>query len=288
MKICSQQPVNGCGRDNSIRGESKMKIAITATGPDLGARVADRLGTAPYLLVVDLDDMSFEAVDGPPPSAGHGAGVETLSTAMDMGAKVILTGFLSPHIALALEKIGIGVITSVSGSAMDAIERYRQGVSGQASSPSQESDPVGDAHGRMRFYEAFQRAGRQFSGIVPVLVGVVLLVGLFRGFVSRDMLLSVFSGNMISDTFRGACMGSLLSGNPVNSYVIGDTLLTMGVSLFGATALMLAWVNVGVLQLPAEISALGARFAVIRAMAAFCMAIGGSILTVVLTGGRLG
>jgi hypothetical protein len=59
----------------------------------------------------------------------------------------------------------------------------------------------------------------------------------------------------------------------------------MGVSLFGAAALMLTWVNVGLLQLPAEISALGARFAISRTIAAFLMAIVVSILTVMLAGG---
>ena len=49
-----------------------MKIGITATGPDLGASVSNRLGTTPYLLVVDVKDMSFETVAGPPPSAGPG------------------------------------------------------------------------------------------------------------------------------------------------------------------------------------------------------------------------
>ncbi len=72
----------------------------------------------------------------------------------------------------------------------------------------------------------------------PVLAGVILLVGLFRGFVSRDLLMTVFSGNVIQDTLWGACIGSVLSGNPVTSYVIGETLLKMGVSLFGATALI--------------------------------------------------
>ncbi len=264
-----------------------MKIAITANGPDLGAGVSNRLGTAPYLLVVDLEDMSFEAVAGPPPSSGPGAGIETISIAVDMGAKAILTGFLSPHIALTLEKIGIEVITSVSGSAMAAAENYRQGAFQQINGPPQQSDVPITSHARMQLQEAFRKAGRQFFSIIPVLAGVILLVGLFRGLVSQDMLLSVFSGNMIPDTFLGACIGSLLSGNPVNSYVVGDALLKMGVSLFGAAAFMLSWVNVGLPQLPAEISALGTRFAVTRAIAAFFMTIVASILTVILSGNSL-
>ena len=138
-----------------------------------------------------------------------------------------------------------------------------------------------------RILPAFRKAARQFFSIIPVLIGVILLVGLFRGFVSRNLLLTIFSGNEIQDTLWGACIGSVLSGNPLNSYVVGETLLKMGVSLFGAVALMLTWVNVGLLQLPAEISTLGTRFAISRAITAFLMAIVVSILTVILTGGRV-
>jgi uncharacterized membrane protein YraQ (UPF0718 family) len=138
-----------------------------------------------------------------------------------------------------------------------------------------------------RFRDASRKTLRQFFGMTPVLIGVVLLVGLFRVFVSRGMLLAIFSGNPIQDTLWGAVVGSVLAGNPVNSYVIGETLLNMGVSLYGTAALLFCWINVGLLQLPAEISAFGLRFALFRNIAAFCMAILVAVLTVILVGGRL-
>ncbi len=51
-----------------------MKIAVPANAPHLDAQVEHRLGRASYILVIDIDDMSFEAVAGPPPSLGPGAG----------------------------------------------------------------------------------------------------------------------------------------------------------------------------------------------------------------------
>ena len=81
-------------------------------------------------------------------------------------------------------------------------------------------------------------------------------------------------------------MVSLLAGNAVNRYGVGATLLTMGASLFGAAALMLAWVNVGLLQLPVEISALGSRFAITRTVAAFLMAMVVWIKSCCRSGGR--
>jgi len=264
-----------------------MKIAIPATAPNLDAFVAKRLGTAAYLLVIDTENMSFAAVAGTAPSSGPGSGIKTIAMVMGMGATAILTAFISPHIATTLEKNGIEVIVPVSGRVMDVVETYRKGGFSGISGDSQLSDKPAMASFRSRFQDAFKKSARQFYGMVPVLIGVVLLVGLFRGFVSREMLLALFSGNPIQDVFWGAGVGSVLAGNPVNSYVIGETLLNMGVSLYGATALMLCWVNVGLVQLQAEISALGLRFALFRTIAAFCMAMLVAILTVILMGGRL-
>jgi len=48
------------------------------------------------------------------------------------------------------------------------------------------------------------------------------------------------------------------------------------------TALMLAWVNVGVVQLPAEMVALGRRFALVRNGIAFVFSILTALITVLL------
>ena len=262
-----------------------MKIAIPANAPDLGARVENRLGTAPYLLVIDLEDLSFEAVAGPPATAGPGAGIEAISMVTGMGASVLLAGFISPHIALALEKQGIAVITPVGGRVCEAVEKYRQGALSRFSGRPRQSGENGSSTAGPTVRAAFRKAAIQFSRMLPIIVGTVMLVGLIRGFVDRDLLLIIFSGNVFQDGFWGACIGSLLAGNAINSYVVGATLLTMGVSLFGVAALMLAWVNVGLLQLPVEISALGLRFAITRTIAAFLMAMVVSIVTVMLTEG---
>jgi uncharacterized membrane protein YraQ (UPF0718 family) len=128
---------------------------------------------------------------------------------------------------------------------------------------------------------------RQFKSILPLLVGVILLLGLFQGFVSKQTLLSFFSGSAILDSFWGACMGSILTGNPINSYVIGKNLLDIGVGLSGVTALLLTWVSVGLIQLPVESKALGLRFTLVRNIAGFTVAIIMSFVVVWCTGGHI-
>jgi len=115
--------------------------------------------------------------------------------------------------------------------------------------------------------------------MLPILVGVVLLMGLFNTLVPSKTLASIFSNNTILNTLWGACLGSILTGNPINSYVIGGELLQRGISLFAVTALLIAWVTVGIVQLPAEIAALGKRFAILRNAICFLLSLPIAFLT---------
>lgn len=130
--------------------------------------------------------------------------------------------------------------------------------------------------------EATRRSAKQLANLLPVLLGVILLIGLFGTFISREAMSTLFSGKPALDTLWGTCFGSILAGNPINSYVIGQKLLGYGVSLFAVTALIVAWVTIGLVQLPAEIAALGTRFALWRNAICFVLTIPIAISTVTL------
>lgn len=103
-----------------------------------------------------------------------------------------------------------------------------------------------------------------------------------RSYYSDRLLASIFSGNTFLDTLWGACFGSILAGNPINSYVIGGELLKYNISLFAVTALIVTWVTVGLVQLPAEIAALGKKFALLRNGLSFVLSIPIAIVTVLI------
>lgn len=109
--------------------------------------------------------------------------------------------------------------------------------------------------------------------ILPILIGVVMLLGLFRVNVSPQLISSIFKGNLFIDSIIGSIIGSLSAGNPITSYIIGDQLLKGGVSLFAVMAFILAWVTVGFIQLPAEAAILGKRFALVRNLISLILAI---------------
>jgi predicted Fe-Mo cluster-binding NifX family protein len=257
-----------------------VKIAVSAEGADSEASVAHRFGTARYLVIVDLDSGDFEAAPNPGASGQRGAGMQAVVLAISKGVETVLTGWCSPAVHQQFTTNGIEVISGLSGTVGEVVDKYRKGelhrqVEAERGAGRRRID-------RTTLLQAARSSANQFVAMLPVLIGVVLLIGLFNAFISQELLASVFSGNPVLDTLRGACLGSILAGNPINSYVIGGELLKHGVSLFAVTALMITWVTVGLVQLPAEITALGTKFALARNAISFVVFTAVAILTVVV------
>jgi uncharacterized membrane protein YraQ (UPF0718 family) len=134
--------------------------------------------------------------------------------------------------------------------------------------------------GKKGIASAFRKASKSFATSLPIMLSVILVVGLFRTFVSNRMLSAVFSGEVLRDTVIGALIGSISAGNPVNSYIIGGELVKENVSLIAITSFLVAWVTVGIVQFPAEATILGRRFACVRNILGYILAILVSIATV--------
>ena len=113
-----------------------------------------------------------------------------------------------------------------------------------------------------------------------ILFAVVLLVGIVKVFLTQEIIKSVFAGNLWMDTVVAAAIGSVSTGNPINCYILGGEFLKSGVSLNAVTAFMLAWVTVGLVQIPFEADALGKQFAVKRNIISFFLVIIVSVCTV--------
>ncbi|MEA1909609.1 MAG: hypothetical protein U9M89_01080 [Patescibacteria group bacterium] len=116
--------------------------------------------------------------------------------------------------------------------------------------------------------------------VVPIILGILLLVGLIDAAIPKNFYQQIFTNYPLLDSLIGATLGSILAGNPITSYIIGGELLDQGVSLIAVTAFLLGWVTVGVIQLPAESLMLGKRFAIVRNLISFILAIIVAILTV--------
>ncbi len=259
-----------------------MKIAISADGPDTDSKIAARLGTAEYMLILDPETGEFEALPnmgGPPQRA---AGVRTVMLAVGKDVKTLLTGYCSPAIREQFRAGGIEIIAGLSGTVAEAVERYKKDHSAPRRGLSAAPSPQTTGRYRESLIDAAERSVRQFFGMLPVLVCVIFLLGAFNVFLSRRFLAAVFSGNAALDTFLGACFGGIFAGNAINSYIIAGELLRHNVSLIPVTAFLIAWVTVGIVQLPAETAALGFKFAFLRNLFSFISAIIIAILTALI------
>jgi len=113
-----------------------MRIAITATGADLEAKVDPRFGRCPCFLIVETDDLSFEAVENPNITQGSGAGIQSAQLMADKGVRHVLTGNCGPNAHQTLSAAGIGVIVGCSGPVRDVIEQYKAGQFTAAGEPN--------------------------------------------------------------------------------------------------------------------------------------------------------
>ncbi len=131
---------------------------------------------------------------------------------------------------------------------------------------------------------SFKKASLSLVKSLPYFIGIILLMGMLKIFIPPETLLKIFTGKIFIDTGIGALIGSVLAGNPVNSYIIGHVLLKDGVSLFVITAFIVSWTTVGVVQIPYEIQTLGKGFAIARNGLCFLLSIFVSVVTVLILG----
>ncbi|MBN2456598.1 MAG: hypothetical protein JXB29_08720 [Sedimentisphaerales bacterium] len=255
-----------------------MKVAVPSDGPNMDANVAHRLSAAEYLLIIDVESGEFEALPESINLHQRGSGVRTIVTAVSKGANAILTGYCGPSIVSQLESSGVEILTGITGTVRGALDQYRAMADNVALRGNQRRSAP-DMTFQNTIIHTIKSSLRQFFTLLPVLLGVVLLIGLLDTFISKELLLSIFSGNVAFDSLWGTCLGSVFAGNPINSYIIGGELLKYGISLFAVTAFIVSWVTVGLVQLPAEIAAFGKKFALLRNGMCFVMAIPVAILT---------
>ena len=100
--------------------------------------------------------------------------------------------------------------------------------------------------------------------IAPMLLAIIGLIGLFKTYITPEMLRTLFNGSALHDMLVGVGFGGISVGQPFLSYIIGGELLKEGASFYGVTAFILAFVTLGVVQLPMEFSIFGFRFALVR------------------------
>jgi len=113
-----------------------MRIAITAAEPTLDAAVDPRFGRCPYFLIVDPDDLTFEAIQNESVALGGGAGIQSAQLMAEKGVTSVLTGNCGPNAHQTLSAVGIEVIVGCSGIVRDVIQQFKAGQLSAANQPN--------------------------------------------------------------------------------------------------------------------------------------------------------
>jgi predicted Fe-Mo cluster-binding NifX family protein len=104
-----------------------MKVAVSATGNHLDSAIDPRFGRCAYFLIVDTENMNFEAFPNEGGALGGGAGIQSAQFISSKGAQIVITGNCGPNAVNTLSAAGIKVILGQVGTAKEAIERFKRG-----------------------------------------------------------------------------------------------------------------------------------------------------------------
>ncbi len=104
-----------------------MKIAITSMGAKLEDKVDPRFGRCHYFILFDTDTNKFEAMENTGAQGMGGVGIQSGQIMADKGVEIVLTGSCGPNAFQTLQAAGIKVVTGVSGTVQEAIDKYKSG-----------------------------------------------------------------------------------------------------------------------------------------------------------------
>lgn len=104
-----------------------MKIAVSATRPNVHAQVDTRFGRCPYFVIVDMETTNYEALENISAMGSGGVGISAAQMIAGKGVEAVITGNCGPNAYRTLSAAGIKVITGFTGSIGDAIEKYKAG-----------------------------------------------------------------------------------------------------------------------------------------------------------------
>jgi len=104
-----------------------MKIAITSAGPTLDDPVDPRFGRCAYFVIVETNDMSFEAFDNESIALGGGAGIQSAQFVASKEVDAVITGNCGPKALQTLSAAKIEVFVGQSGTVREVVEKYNRG-----------------------------------------------------------------------------------------------------------------------------------------------------------------
>ena len=122
--------------------------------------------------------------------------------------------------------------------------------------------------------KAFMVAKKSFLNSVPSLLGILGLVGLILGILSPEIISELIgSESGIISVIIAAVIGAITYIPSLIAFPLAGSLLRAGASIATISVFITTLVMVGFVTLPMEIKTLGKKFAVLRNVLSFIIAI---------------
>ena len=137
-----------------------MKVAVSSNGEDLNAQLDPRFGRCAYFLVVDPDNMSFEAFENKSAVQGGGAGIQVAQFLASQGVEAVITGNCGPNAVQTLSAAGVELFVGQAGIIKEVVQKFKNGHL----KPT--SEATVDSHFGMNVKTGFGRGGGMGQGMV--------------------------------------------------------------------------------------------------------------------------
>ncbi len=102
-----------------------MKFCFTAKGATLDSLSEDRFGRAPYFIIVESENGSFEAIQNPYADGAGGVGPEAAQLLIAHDVKALISGQVGGNAREVLVAAGIAMYTyRDEGTVKDALDQF--------------------------------------------------------------------------------------------------------------------------------------------------------------------
>ena len=110
-----------------------MKVCFTAKGTTLDALMEERFGRAPYFILVESENGSFETIQNPFADGGGGVGPKAAQVLIANNAKALVSGQVGGNAQEVLAAAGIAMYTyRAGGPVKDALDQFTKNTLGRS------------------------------------------------------------------------------------------------------------------------------------------------------------
>lgn len=109
-----------------------MKVCFTAQGATLDSLSEERFGRAPYFIIVESENGSFEAIRNPYADGGGGVGPKAAQVLIAQNIKAMVSGQVGGNAKEVLAAAGIAMyMYRGGGSVKDALDQFTKNTLAQ-------------------------------------------------------------------------------------------------------------------------------------------------------------